>query len=171
MRRASCQMIAKDHAARARHVDRQNGRIAGNMPGHVPADRAREQVVAAADAVADVAGDGLAAIELPNGLRGQRGGGEHDQQRRKDERVQTRDHDVTPSRSLSLIRLRPRTFVYCAASGLMPALRITAPHLSISERICRLKSCGEPPAKRIPRLSMRSRTTGSWIPLLKPSLI
>jgi hypothetical protein len=44
-------------------------RLPAMWRGHVPADGAREEIVATADAIADEAGDGLAAVEVGNRLR------------------------------------------------------------------------------------------------------
>ena len=62
------EVIGHDQAGRARHVAHDDRRIAGNVPGHVIGDQPRRHVVAAAGRGADQDFDGLAAIEVSDGL-------------------------------------------------------------------------------------------------------
>ena len=85
LRRRVVELVGEDQARGARHVLDDDVRIAGDVLAHVAGERARVQVVAAAGGEADADGDGLAAIEVGDGilrrcLRGQERDGAGDRQ-------------------------------------------------------------------------------------------
>ena len=81
--------VGEPQAAGALHVLRHDVRIAGNVLAHVAREHARIEVVAAADAVADIEIDGLALVEVGHALRAAARGGDKQEGRGQRPRVNT----------------------------------------------------------------------------------
>ena len=69
IRRRRIKIVGEAETAGAFHILRHDGRIAGNVAAEPARDQARIKIVTAADAVADVEIDRLAAIEIGDALR------------------------------------------------------------------------------------------------------